>query len=221
MREVLASFEREWRSEFRARHGLFTSLLFSVLAVVAISFACQREKPSPAIAAALLAVVLLFAAIASLPRIFLIEDDQGSFDLLRMASDPAHAFLGKLMFSLVQMLSTGLVLTLIFVALSGIDVEKPWLLAAAVFIECVALASATSLCGALVLGATNRWVLVGVLAVPVLLPQLTMGVLAMRAAIGEGAVELGVQNLLGLFGFCLATLGAGPLLVREVWSVER
>lgn len=220
MREVGAVFRKEWRAEVRSRHGLFTAGLFSVLAVVAMSFAGYGLRPSGSLAAGMLAVTLLFSAILALPRTFLIEDEQGTFDLLRLVGDPGPVFLGKTLYNIVQMLATGLLLATVFLTLSGIDVRSPVLLAVGLGLQCVALAAAVSLCGALVIGAANRWVLAGAVAMPLLLPQVFLGVGAVRVALGEGSATAGWQSVAGLAGFAVAALASGPLIAAAVWREE-
>ncbi|HRI44720.1 MAG TPA: heme exporter protein CcmB [Fimbriimonadaceae bacterium] len=220
MKEVAAVFQKEWRAEVRSRHGLFTAGLFSVLAVVAMSFAGYGLRPSGSLAAGMLCVTLLFSAILALPRTFLIEDEQGTFDLLRLIGEPGPVFVGKTLYNIVQMLVTGALLGTVFLALSGVEVRSGPLLVAGLGLQCVALAAAVSLCGALVIGASNRWVLAGAVAMPLLLPQVFLGVGALRVALGEGMSAGGWQSVAGLAGFAVAALASGPLIASAVWREE-
>lgn len=219
--EAWAVFQKEWRGESRARHGLFTSALFGLLATVAMGFASFGIRPSPNLAAGMLCVVQLFAAVSALPRAFVSEDEQGTFDLLRLVARPHAIFWGKMLFNLAQMLISGLALALLFALLTGISVPRPDLYALAIGLQAVALAASVSLCGALVMGASNRWVLAGVLALPLLIPQVAMGVGALRVALGAGSLGGGTQNLIGLAGFGLAALASGPMLAAGLWRNSR
>lgn len=218
--EIWAVFLKEWRSEVRSRHGLFTAGLFSLLAVVGMGFASYGQKPSPTLGAGMLCITLLFSAIIALPRTFLLEDEQGTFDLLRIISNPMNSFVGKLLYNLVQMAITALLLGVLFTQFTGLDILNMPLFILGLILEAITLAGAVSLCGALVMGANNRWVLIGVLAMPLLLPQIAMGIGALRVSLGEGTIEGGWQNAVGLFGFGVALLGAGPLLVAQVWRID-
>lgn len=220
MREVLAVLSKELRAESRSRHGLWTAGLFSTLAAVAVAFSAQYDRLTPGAAAGLLSVTLLFAAVVSLPRTFLVEDEQGTMDLLRLMARPASAYLGKSLYTLMLMLVTGLVLGVLFTAMGGLEVPRPWLLVAGLVAECLALSAGVSLCGALVVGASNRWVLAAALAMPLLLPQTALAVGVFRSAFGFGTLEEGLQNLWGLLGFAIAMHGIGPLVVGSVWKTE-
>ncbi|HRF58555.1 MAG TPA: heme exporter protein CcmB [Fimbriimonadaceae bacterium] len=220
MAEIWTVFRKEWRGEMRSRHGIFTAGLFSLLAVVAIAFASYGQKPSGTILAGMLCITLLFASVMALPRTFLVEDEQGTFDLLRLISEPQPVFVGKTLYNLTQMLVTGFVLAILLIGFAGLQVTVVWLYILALVAECMALAGAVSLCGALAIGAANRWILAAVLSVPLLLPQVAMGVGAFRAALGEGTIAGGTQNVLGLLGFGVAALALGPVLAASVWKTE-
>lgn len=218
MREVAAIFVKEWRSEMRSRHGLFASGLFAFLAVVAMGFSTQGQQPAPTLAAGMLTLTLLFSASVTLPRTFVAEDEQGTLDLLRLIAAPGAAFLGKALYNLVQMAVAGVVLGLLFAMLTGVPVPHPGLLAAGILVEAVALAGAMSLCGALVAGASNRWVLSAAVSLPLLLPQTALSIGVLRVALGEGSWSGGLQNLAGLGGFAAASFASAPLLVGLVWQ---
>lgn len=220
MREVAAVLGKEWRTEWRSRHGLFTSLLFILLASLASGLAASFHRPSPGLAAGMLVVTLLFAAVVALPRSFLIEDEQGTFDLLRLLAQPTTAFVGKALFGALQMVGSAVVVAVLFVNLTGVDVLRPGLFALALILEALALSGGVALCSALVLGASNRWVLAGAAAIPILAPQVFLAVGALRVALGEGSLMGGWQSVVGLAGFALVLLAGGPLLVQAVWSVD-
>lgn len=216
--EARAVFGKEWRSEVRMRHGLFTAGLFSLLAVAATSFASHEQKPGGTLAAGIFCVTLLFAAVSSLPRTFLLEDEQGTFELLRLLCRPASAFVGKTAYNLLQTIATSGLLAVLYTTLTGVEVANLPLLVAGLAVECVALAAAVSICGTLVMGASNRWLLASAVALPLLLPQMALAVGALRGAFGEGFVGPAWQNVLGLAGFAVALLALGPVLAEAVWK---
>ncbi len=211
---------KEWRSELRHRTGLYTTGMFSLLAVIAMAFSSFGETPGPGLAGGLLTVTLLFSAVLSVPRTFLVEEEQGTFDLLRLSSDPSVAFLGKMIFALIQTAISALVLGVLFSTMVGVHVEQPGLFSAALLAEALALSSAVSFCGALAVGAANRWVLSAALSLPLLVPLGSLSATAFRHAFGTSTTLVGWQSVAGLFGFAVATFALGPLLVSGVWRVS-
>ncbi len=220
MDEIRAVLNREWSSESRLRHGLFTSALFSVLAVVAMGFASYGQRPGPTLAAGMLSVTLLFSAVVALPRTFLIEHEQGTFDLLRLTTRPEAAFSGKALYNLIQMSITAMAVATLFSVLTNRDVQVPWLFVLGLVATAGSLSYGVSICSALVITASNRWLLVGAIAVPLLLPQMSLCVGLFRVAFGEGSLFGGIQCLVGLVGYAVAMAAMGAPLAALVWRTE-
>lgn len=220
MSEILVVFEKEWISEIRSKHGLFTSSLFGLLAVVAISIASYGRIPSPTLAAGMINVCLLFSSIMIIPRIFLIEEDQQTFQLLQMLSRPIVIFFGKVIYSIAMTLMSVLLLTLLFSVLTQISVHHFGLFLMTLLVESITLSIAISLCSALSFQAYNRLGLTSVLALALLLPQVFLCVSALRVSLGEGSLASGVQSLIGLGGFALTLFGLSPVFIEALWKID-
>jgi heme exporter protein B len=216
-REIAAVLRKELLTELRTKSGLLTAALFSVVAVVAVAFASGGAALPANLAAGLLWVTLLFAAAAALPRAFVVEDEQGTGDLLRLMADPHAVFWGKALFNLFEMLLTGLVLSLLFAVLTNTAVSHWGLYAASLAAGCAALAGTVTLCGALVSQATNRWTLAAAVSLPVLVPLIALGVSATRVSFGAGSMGNGILGCEGLVCYAVAGLAAGPYLFAAVW----
>jgi heme exporter protein B len=217
-REIKAIFRKEFESEIRTRSGLATVALFSLAAVVAIAFAAFNVRLSGSLASGLLWVTLLFTAAVALPRAFVVEEEQGTGDLLRLIARPEAVFWGKALYNLGLMLVTGAVLSILFFTLVGMGVENLGLYAICLVGSCASLAGAVTLCGALVAQAAGRGALAGAIAIPLLLPLVALGVAGMRVALGEGMLRGGQEAALGLVCYGVATLAIGPALFAAVWK---
>ncbi len=216
--EILAMLRKEWLSEQRSRSAAMTVGLLSVATVVALAFATYGFKLQGSIGAGLLWVGLLFAAIASLPRSFLSEEETGTADLLRQWARPHAVFWGKALFNLGQMLATALLLSTLFLVLTSLVVTAWPLYLVSLLFGAAALAGAVTLCAALVARAANRAALVGAISVPLLLPLIALGVGAVRVALGDGSAEGGWAACVGL-GFYGMAIGAfGPYLFAAIWK---
>ena len=216
--QAVAVFQKEVRTEFRSKHGLFTAGMFGVLTVLTMVFSVYVEKPSPLIASGMLVVALVFAAVSTLPRTLIIEDEQGTFELLMLLSEPSAAFFGKAVFNALHMLFASLILGVVFVAMVDLPVESIPMFVLGLASLALALAGGTSFCGGLVLGAANRWILAGVVSLPLLVPVVFLGVGVLQAGLGSGFDQQGAQSLVALAGYALVTLSAGPMLIGQVWK---
>ena len=85
---VWAILRKECRSEWRTRYGLNAALLFAVTTLTSVSFAVGRLSDRTDILAAMLWVVLLFAALASLSHAFVREVEGDTLTLLRLVASP-------------------------------------------------------------------------------------------------------------------------------------
>lgn len=217
----VAIFRKEVRSELRQKSGFVTTLLFGIFAVVTISFATFDLAISPQLASGLLGVALLFAAIVGLPRVVLIEEEQGTGDLLRLLATPEDVFWGKALYNLAFMAVTTVVVTILFFGFTHIGLGNLPLLVLCLAGSCMAYAGTVTLCGALVAHASNRTALAGVLAVPLLLPLSFMAVSGLRVALDvNGAFNLtrGFISGIGLVLYGAASLSVGSYLFSAVWK---
>lgn len=168
--------------------------------------------------AALLWVVLFFAAVAGLSRTFVVEEETRTADALRLAVSPAGVFVGKLWFNVVLMW----VLCLIVVPLYLVLLEAPGrylsLLTTVVLLGSGALACATTAVGAIVARSTMRGALFGVLAFPVALPPMLVSIHGTRAAwVSENAWRVAAGDLQVLVGFILVMVSASLLVFEHIW----
>lgn len=196
------------------------SLLYGFLSAWAMAFSTFTLRATPDLGAALVAVALLFASLLILPRTFLLEDDQGTFDWLRLVSEPSAAYAGKAAYNLALMVLNGAAVGLFFLVFVDLPVVRPELLAAGIASFCLALGIGASFCGALVMGAANRYLLVAIVGLPLLIPVVALGVGSIRAGFGAGNAVAGWQSVAGLIGYFIAMAGGTPWLIGRLWSLD-
>jgi heme exporter protein B len=213
-----AVFRKDLRIELRTRYAVNALLLFVLGALLLVLFAVGPQPLSARVQAALLWIVMLFAASIGLGRSFVAEQEGGTTLLLRLNTRPSMVFAGKLLFNLLLVGGLTLLATLTFLLLLDITVRTPGLLAAALALGGVGLAVATTLLAALVARAARQGPLLPVLLLPLLVPLLVSGTSATRKAIvGQPWVQA-QDELLTLFGFAGATLSAAVVLFDYVWE---
>ncbi|MHB8635170.1 MAG: heme exporter protein CcmB [Fimbriimonadaceae bacterium] len=217
-RQIRALLRKELLSEVRSPHGLLTGGLFSLLAVVAIMFAAYNMRLNPTLAAGLLWVILLFAGVASLPRSFIAEEENGTGDLLRLTADPHAVFWGKAIFNAALTLGTAGVLAFLFVVLMNLTVVNTGLMIAGLFGGGIALSGAVTLCGALAARAASRQALAGAIALPLVIPVAVWGVTSLRVAFGEPGYEAGRAAAIGLVAYGVVSNAVGPFIYAVLWK---
>ncbi len=215
MRTVWAILRRECRGEWRTRHGLGAALLFALASLVGVSFVVGPLGDRPDLLAALLWIVLLFAALASLAHAFVREVEAGTLTLLRLVASPTAIALGKLLFNLLFLGVLELVTVPVFLVLMGAPAVRwgPFLLVLG--LGSLALAATTTLVGAVVAQTRARGALFAAVALPLLIVVLIAGVAGLRAQ-WEGASVAGEARLLA--AYAAVVLGVSLPLFDHVWE---
>lgn len=197
-----------------------TTLLVGLVMMTGLGFAANGDELSPKVVAGLIVAGLLFTSLLSVPRLYLVEEDQGTLPLLRMVASAESIYMGKLLFGLLQTVLVNLFLSVMFVILMDATVHVWWTFLGAIILESATFVATCSLAGILVLGASGRWMLVTVVAGSLLLPQTALAVHLLKFSFGKFPGQDPLVAAIGLAGFSLCSMAvgyllAGPLLGRK------
>jgi len=212
---VWAILRKECRSEWRTRYGLNAALLFAVTSLTTVSFAVGRLGDRPDVLAALLWVVLLFAALASLSHAFVREVEGRTMVLLRLVASPTSIAIGKLLFNLLFLVVIELVTVPLFLMLMGAPPPRWGAFLGVLGLGSLALGAGATLVGAIIAQTRGRAALFAGVSFPVLLPVLAAAVSGTRAQWSGGAVDAELR-LLG--AYATALLAASLLLYDHLWE---
>ncbi len=201
---VWAILRKECRSEWRTRYGLNAALLFAVTTLTATS-----------ILAALLWIVLLFAALASLAHTFVREVEGHTLTLLRMIASPTSIALGKLIFNLLFLIVLEAITVPLFLVLMG-GPPLHWAPFLGVMaLGSLALAAAATLVGAVIAQTRGRGALFAAISLPILLPVMAGAVSGTRGQWNGVPVDAELR-LLG--AYAAALLGMSLVLYDHLWE---
>lgn len=217
--EAAAVFAKDWRCEFRTRYALNTLALFAVTTLVTVSFGIGPVGASAGIAASVLPVVLwiilLFAATAGLPRLFVHEEETHTATALRLAATPSALFAGKLAYGISLIFALEVLVVPLFVALMQMPVADAGLLVAVLALGGYGLAAGSVLIAAIIAQAETKSTLFAVLAFPVLLPLFILLIDATRGAVVTLPVAVALEPLV-LYDLVVTVVGL--MLFPVVWN---
>lgn len=200
--------------EWRLRQGIVASLLMGVVTVAGVGFAVLGEPLEAGLQAGLFWIALLFGLFPALARGFIVEEETGTADLLRVGARPSAVFWGKWLFHATLYLLLSLVLVpfyaLIVSPLRG-DLLQ-WLLLWALGGFC--LVSVLTLCGALVARTAIRGALLAVLTFPLLLPLLLLLIAGTKATL-LGQSAWGAMQ--GVLGYALMMSAGAAWVFERIW----
>ncbi|WP_420454233.1 heme exporter protein CcmB [Rubrivirga sp.] len=207
------------RLELRTRVALSGLGLFVAASLVLVRIALGKGVPTVPIAAALLWIVVVFAAAVGLGRAFVAEEERGTSLLLQLHLRPSQVFAGKLVFNAALMTAVVALAALGFRVLVPVPLGAPGVWLAALGLGAVGIAAATTLLSALVARARAAGPLLPVLAFPVLVPILIPAVALTELASGTsaGAWAAARDDLVLMASYAGLLTSASFLLFDFVW----
>lgn len=219
--EAAAIFRKDLRSELRTKVAVNSIVLFAVITLALVSYTIgpYRIPPAekPAILSALLMIILFFASMTGLSRVFVKEEEARTADTLRLAADPHAVFLGKLLLNLLTMAGV----TAVVVPLFGVLMEfHPMHICSFYGITALGmlgLTIASTLIAAIISKAGNKGALFPILAFPILLPLLLATSDALSKAAAWPDLSFMGQALGILVSYAGITFFAGLILFEKVW----
>ncbi|WP_412060317.1 heme exporter protein CcmB [Rubrivirga sp. IMCC45206] len=207
------------RLELRTRVALSGLGLFVAASLVLVRVALGRGVPTVPIAAALLWIVVVFAAAVGLGRAFVAEEERGTSLLLQLHLRPSQVYVGKLVFNAALMLGVVTLAALGFRILVPVPLEAPGILVAGCALGAIGIAAGTTLLSALVARARAAGPLLPVLAFPILVPVLIPAVALTELASGSasGAWAAASDDLILLASYAGLLVSASLVLFDYVW----
>ena len=216
-----AVFAKDLRTEFRTRVALNALGLFAVTTLAAVSYTIGpyriAENDRPFLLAALLWIVIFFAAMAGLDRTFVKEEDTHTAPLLRLSADPLVVWAGKLLFNFVLLDVLIAILVPLYMVLMGFRVASTTGFLLVLAAGGYTLAVTTTMVAAIIARAMSRGALFSVLSLPLLLPLLIFLIQGTRAAV-EGSAEGVSQALRAVVSLGGVMTVVSVVLFPVVWN---
>jgi len=210
---------KDLRAEFRTRYALSAIGLFAITTLTVVSFALGPFALEQELLAALLWIVLFFAAMAGLSRAFVHEEEAKTAPALRLAAPASAVYLGKYLFNLMLLLLLEVLVVPLFIIMMGLEVGDPGLFMLVLALGDLGLAGVTTVVAAMVSQASARGALFTVLSFPLLLPLLISSIEGTHLALvgGEG-IAAAWPSLLGLLAYAVAMVTVSLMLFPAIWT---
>ncbi len=179
LRATFAIVRKDLTAEVRSKELVSALLVFSLLVVLIFNFALELDKAAREnVAAGVLWVTFTFAGTLGLNRAFAAEKDRGSFDGLLLAPvDRAAIYFGKLIGTLIFMLTVEAIVIPVFSILYNINLFRPLLLIV-VLLGTFGYAVVGTLLASMAMHTRARDVMLPILLFPVAIPVIIAAVKA-------------------------------------------
>jgi len=192
--------------------------MFVIVTISIIKFSIGDEKIGDEILSGLLWIVIFFAAISGLARVFIKEEETETSQSLKLSSYPASVFLGKLLFNCILTYSLNLVIFILFIIITDFYIKNFLAFFITILLGNLGLVAASTIIAAIIAKANTKGTLYPVLAFPVLLPLLLTVINATKLA--SSGVE--TSSLMGefqiLISYTIVVITVSLLLFRFVWE---
>ncbi|MDG5766535.1 heme exporter protein CcmB [Balneolales bacterium ANBcel1] len=218
LHQSFAVFLKDFRQEWRSRFGLSTVLAFIVSSLFVVLFSLRADQLATSVQSGLLWIIILFASLTALARVFVSESERGTLDLLRMNAPSSAVYAGKLVYNFLFTLIITVVTVTLFVFMVNLTVANPGLMALVLILGASGLAGATTLLGALVSQAPSKGSVFPVLALPLLVPLILLLVRLTHTALAQTGDMAPWNDLAALLGFSGVTISASLVLFDNLWE---
>jgi len=175
-RKVLAITWKDILSEFRTREIIFSVLVFTLLVIVIFNFAFGGGQDTiQMVAPGMLWITFTFAGVLSLNRSFIIEKEEGCLEgLLVCPISREVIYLGKMLASLLFMLSVEVIALPIFAILFNLDIS--FQLVVITLLTTVGFVTVGVLFSALAVNTRAREMVLPLLFLPIVVPLIIAAV---------------------------------------------
>lgn len=215
--EIMAVFQKEWKSESRSLSGILTTALICLISVIIVNNITDSVQLRPIVSSGMYWMILVFAASISLPRTFLQEEDNRTADFWRLMARPEAIYWGKALFNIAQMLVATTLMSVAYVFMVKVTIVNPWLFIAMAFGGAVSIASTATLAGAIASAANNRHALSTAISAPLLIFLINLGITGTATSFGE-ALPYGENGAIGMIAYAVATCSIGPVVYSKIWK---
>ncbi len=219
IRQTLAVARKDLRSELRTRYALNSLAMFVVVTVSVMAFSAGTEQMSTGIASALIWVSMFFTAVTGLGRSFISEEERGTTLLLRLSVPSTPVYFGKLLVNILLSLASNTFLSLLFlVMMRSAEVRSPGTFVLIVGAASLGFAGALTIIAALIARSGAKGALYPVLAFPVILPLVVLGVDLLRRSIAGITLANMADDILLLLLYAVAVMLVGYFLFDLIWK---
>lgn len=212
---ILGILYKEYLSEVRSTYYLFTVAIYSIITIIIGYLAMHESLAEPSAFTAVLWIVIFFISMNTLPRSFITDEESNVSILLSLSTSPLSIYFGKLIYNIINNLLL-LVITLVgMLWVSEIVIKDMlyfWL--NAIFV-CISFASAGTILSAIIAKSSKRGALLPLLALPILMPIILLGIDTSISCIYGVVVSFLDISFILLYSVVLVALSA--LLFDFVW----
>jgi len=203
--QIAAILQKDFLIGLRRRATFAAMMMFSLTAVASLSLSTGGALIEPKFLAALLWVVIFFAASAGISGTFDDEATAGTLPTLKLYADAQAIFFGKMLYVFLSLAALTVFILPIFLILFDVNVEKFFLLLITLLLGLIGIAAAGTLTAALTTSATVKGGLFPILLFPIALPIFLPAIALTEISFTGTAFDSSLLVVVAVFDLILIT----------------
>jgi heme exporter protein B len=192
--------------------------MFVIVTISIIKFSLGDEKVENDLFSGLLWIVIFFAAISGLARVFIKEEEKETSASLKLSCKPVPIFLGKLFFNLILTFSLNLFIIILFILITELSILNFSAFILTILLGNLGLVSASTIIAAIIAKANTKGTLYPVLAFPVLLPLLITVINATKLSCAGAETISILSDFQILISYAVVVTTVSLILFKFVWE---
>jgi len=219
LKSAWALFLKDLNLELKDKHAFNTVFVFVSAALLVVLFTVKAQRLDIESQAGLIWIIILFAAMSSLSRAFVMEADKQTYDLLRLHATSTAVFLGKLLYNCMFTLAVNTFCFLAFTYFLGLNIYHFDALIVSIILGSTGLTGVSTFLSAIIADADRKGAVFSVLSIPLLVPLLLLVSNTTEAALAMRNILI-LNDVAALLGYSGVTISAGILLYDFIWEEE-
>ena len=203
--QIAAIVRKDFVIGMRRRATFAAMMMFALTAVASLSLSTGGIFVEAKFLAALLWVVIFFAASAGISGTFDDEAQAGTLPTLKLYADAQAILFGKMIYVLLSLVALTIFILPIFLILFDVAVENFFLLLATILLGLIGIAAAGTLTAALTTSATVKGGLFPILLFPITLPIFLPAISLTEISFTGGAFDSSSLVVMAAFDLILVT----------------
>jgi heme exporter protein B len=210
---------KDLQLEYRSLLTVNSTVAFVLSSLLLGFFILGVDEVTENTSLALYWIIILFAAILSINRSFVVESDRSTMELLQLHASPLITYTGKLLFNFLLISFISLVASAFLLIISTLNTKIDFVaFIVVILLSCAGLTGATTLISAIVAQTDRQASLFPMLALPMLTPlMLILANLSAELIDWNGWTPL-LNSLFALIGYIGVTISASLVLFEYLWN---
>ena len=205
LEQAAAIFRKDFLISLRKRAVFASMMMFALTAMASLSLSMRGAVAEPNFLAALLWVVIFFAASSGLDKTFQDEAAAGTLATLKIYAEPQSVLFGKIFYAFASLAALTIFLLPTFLILFDCEIFSPAALTATIFLGIIGFASSGTLIAALTNLSSIKGGLFPILLFPITLPIFLPAIGLTEAAFTGAETDADLLIIMAIFDAILTT----------------